>query len=145
MRPAGPARVYTGVVILRADPVSDFGLLHERYYLPLVRRATRLVDDLDSAEDVVQDVFVALSGQRMPDDPLRYLRTAVVNRSRSSLRRRQTARSYLRRVRPVEAIDESADEPLLRSESARRLLALVGALGRALGALTIRLGADHDH
>lgn len=117
-----------GVMILPTDPVSDYASLHERYYLPLVRLAAQLVDDLDTAEDVVQDVFVALSGQGMPDDPLRYLRTAVVNRARSTLRRRRTARSYLRSVRLVEVIDVSADEPLLRSESGQRLLALVDTL-----------------
>ncbi len=117
-----------GVMILPTDAVAGYARLHERYYLPLVRLAAQLVDDLDSAEDVVQDVFMALAGQAMPDDALRYLRTAVINRSRSTLRRRRTARTYLRSVGAGQAVDESADAPLLRSESGRRLLAIVDTL-----------------
>lgn len=33
------------------------GALFDLYYLSLVRLAVQLVDDLDAAEDVVQDVF----------------------------------------------------------------------------------------
>ncbi len=117
-----------GVMILPTEPSSDYAALHERYYLPLVRLAAQLVDDLDTAEDVVQDVFAALAGQRLPDDPLRYLRTAVINRARSTLRRRRTARTFLRSADAVEALDEPADAPLLRTEFGQRLLAVVDTL-----------------
>ena len=115
-------------MILPTDPGLDFARLHERHYLPLVRLAAQLVDDLDTAEDVVQDVFTALTGQRMPEDPLRYLRTAVVNRARSTLRRRRTARTFLRSAGTVEALDEAADASVLRTEFGQRLLALVDTL-----------------
>jgi RNA polymerase sigma-70 factor (sigma-E family) len=62
------------------------------HYRPLVRLAVLLVQDLATAEEVVQDSFVALhSGlHRLRDSEkaLAYLRTAVVNRSRSVLRHR---------------------------------------------------------
>jgi len=62
------------------------------HYRPLVRLAVLLVHDLATAEEVVQDSFVALhSGLhrlRDGDKALAYLRTAVVNRSRSVLRHR---------------------------------------------------------
>jgi|SRR5215469_2930729 len=62
------------------------------HYRPLVRLAVLLVHDLATAEEVVQDSFVALhSGlHRLRDGEkaLAYLRTAVVNRSRSVLRHR---------------------------------------------------------
>jgi RNA polymerase sigma factor (sigma-70 family) len=95
--------------------------LYDRHYLALVRLARNLVDDLDSAEDVVQDVFAGL--KQLPDDPLSYLRVAVVNRARSALRRRKVARAFLLRSgRPDDA--EAADADVLR----RRLLTLIDRL-----------------
>jgi RNA polymerase sigma-70 factor (sigma-E family) len=66
--------------------------LYGAHYRPLVRLAALLVHDLATAEEVVQDSFVALhSGlHRLRDSEkaLAYLRTAVVNRARSVLRHR---------------------------------------------------------
>ena len=103
--------------------------LYERHYLPLVRLAAHLVDDLESAEDVVQDVVQdVFAGLRIaPDDPVRYLQRAVVNRARSTLRRRRVVRTFLARgTRPDEV--EPADGDVLRNERRRSLLAAVGRL-----------------
>src|SRR5258708_6955636 len=66
--------------------------LYGAHYRPLVRLAALLVHDVATAEEVVQDSFVALhSGlHRLRDGEkaLAYLRAAVVNRSRSVLRHR---------------------------------------------------------
>ncbi|MEV7242505.1 SigE family RNA polymerase sigma factor [Streptomyces sp. NPDC093248] len=74
-------------------------LYHHRR-LSLVRLAVLLVDDLPTAEDVVQDAFTALfrrHGHRLGslDDPEAYLRTSVVNGARSVLRRRRTVRAHI--------------------------------------------------
>jgi len=80
------------------EPSVDITELYAAHRLSLVRLAILLVDDLASAEDVVQDAFAALA--RRPDavkDPsktLAYLRVSVVNTARSALRRRRTARAY---------------------------------------------------
>jgi RNA polymerase sigma-70 factor (sigma-E family) len=72
--------------------------LYAEHRLGLVRLAMLLVDDVQSAEDVVQDAFAAFvtKGPRLRDQKaaLGYLRTSVVNGSRSALRRRRTARGY---------------------------------------------------
>ena len=64
----------------------------------MVRLAILLVDD-PSAEDVVQEAFAGLyrnwAGLRDRNAAIGYLRTAVVNGSRSMLRRRRTARAYV--------------------------------------------------
>jgi DNA-directed RNA polymerase specialized sigma24 family protein len=71
---------------------SDVPDLFRRHYLALVRLAMRLVDDQDTAEDLVQDVFLGLSRRQVAmDDEYAYLRGAVLNRSRSALRRRRVA------------------------------------------------------
>lgn len=62
------------------------------HYRSLVRLATLLVHDIATAEEVVQDSFVALHAglHRLRDSEktLSYLRAAVVNRARSVLRHR---------------------------------------------------------
>ena len=72
--------------------------LYAEHRLGLVRLALLLVDDVASAEDVVQDAFAAFvtKAHRLRDSQaaLAYLRTSVVNGSRSALRRRRTARGY---------------------------------------------------
>ena len=65
----------------------------------MVRLAVLLVDDPATAEDVVQEAFAGLhrhwAGLRDEEAAVGYLRTAVVNGSRSVLRRRRTARDYV--------------------------------------------------
>jgi RNA polymerase sigma-70 factor (sigma-E family) len=66
--------------------------LYSLHYRTLVRLAALLVRDVPTAEEVVQDAFVAMhdAWQRLRDaeNALAYLRQAVVNRSRSVLRHR---------------------------------------------------------
>jgi RNA polymerase sigma-70 factor (sigma-E family) len=66
--------------------------LYATHYRSLVRLAALLVRDVSTAEEVVQDSFVAMHGgwRRLRDSEkaLSYLRQSVVNRSRSVLRHR---------------------------------------------------------
>src|SRR5215471_14461203 len=66
--------------------------LYSSHYRSLVRLAALLVRDVATAEEVVQDSFVAMHGGwrrlRDSDKALSYLRQSVVNRSRSVLRHR---------------------------------------------------------
>jgi len=104
---------------------AELQRLYERHYLPLVRLAAHLVDDLESAEDVVQDVFAGL--RTAPRDPARYLQRAVVNRARSTLRRRRVVRTFLARGTRLED-GEPADGDVLRAERRRLLLGAVDRL-----------------
>ena len=73
--------------------------LYRDHRMRLVRLAVLLVDDPNTAEDVVQEAFTGLhrnwAGLRDEEAAIGYLRTAVVNGSRSVLRRRRTARDYV--------------------------------------------------
>jgi RNA polymerase sigma-70 factor (sigma-E family) len=66
--------------------------IYTEHYRSLVRLAAFLVRDTATAEEVVQDSFVAMHGAwrrlRDTDKALSYLRQSVVNRSRSVLRHR---------------------------------------------------------
>ena len=72
--------------------------LYATHYRQLVRLSVLLVRDPETAEEVVQDAFVAMHGRwRGLDDPhkgLAYLRQTVVNRSRSVLRHRGVQHRY---------------------------------------------------
>jgi RNA polymerase sigma-70 factor (sigma-E family) len=80
-------------------------LLYRRQWHSLVRLAVLLVDDLAEAEDVVQDAFVALQRNikrvRQPGAAAAYLRTSVVNGSRSRLRHRKIMRRHLSVAGPL--------------------------------------------
>ncbi|MCT9088741.1 SigE family RNA polymerase sigma factor [Streptomyces sp. ASQP_92] len=129
--PGGPS-AFTGVHGPDAGPPTLSELYHA-HRLAMVRLAVMLVDDRATAEDVVQDAFTALyrrHGERVEeiDNALAYLRTAVVNASRSVLRRRRTARGY---TPPHEPDAPSAEERVVLDEEHREVLA-------ALGQLTVR-------
>jgi RNA polymerase sigma-70 factor (sigma-E family) len=92
--------------------------LYAAHRLRLVRLAVLLVDDLQTAEDVVQDAFARFLARRPGLDDqqqaLAYLRTSVVNGARDKLRRRRTARAY---VLPHEVPrDATADHAVLAEE-----------------------------
>ena len=106
--------------------------LYYAHYRPLVRLAALLVHDVATAEEVVQDSFVALHAglHRLRDNEkaLAYLRAAVVNRSRSVLRHRVV-------------VDRNTPKPLPDMPSAEHgALALLdrSAVVNALRALPIR-------
>lgn len=105
---------------------ADVGALFAEHYLRLVRLAAQLVDDAETAEDVVQSVFAALQASgRRPEDCQRYLHTAVLNGARSTLRRRRVARAW-RPDRP--AVAEAADATSLAAAERARVLAAVRRL-----------------
>jgi RNA polymerase sigma-70 factor (sigma-E family) len=116
-------------VVAVAGPV-DVPALYETHWRSLVRLAVLLVDDVSSAEDVVQDAFISLHRKadslRDPDAALAYVRTSVVNQSRSVLRRRHVARKHLKVAEP-EATAAADHDVLLRAEH-RATLAAVHAL-----------------
>lgn len=104
--------------------------LYHAHRLELVRLAALLVDDVEAAQDIVQDTFTATyrrHGVRLAgvDDPLRYLRRGVVNGSRSLLRRRRTARAW---VPPHLPPAPSPEEDAVRAESDRELRAALDRL-----------------
>ncbi|MGW6744057.1 SigE family RNA polymerase sigma factor [Streptomyces sp. NPDC055025] len=106
-------------------------LYHHRR-LQLVRLALLLVDDLPTAEDVVQDAFAALFrryGERLTglDDPEAYVRTSVVNGARSVLRRRRTVRAY---IPERESHAPPAEEDVLLREEHREVLVALRRLTR---------------
>lgn len=107
----------------RWDADAAVDELYAAHYRRLVRLSVLLVHDVETAEEVVQDAFVAMHGRwrglRDPDQGLAYLRQAVVNRSRSVLRHRGVRD---RHPPPPVPDHPGADEQALRAERRRQVL-----------------------
>ena len=106
-------------------------LLYVAHWRRLVRLAVLLVHDQGSAEEIVQDCFVAVHARwsrlHDPDKALAYLRQSVVNRSRSHLRHLAVVRRHADRQAPLEPVagaDHSAYDLVQRTtvlDALRRL------------------------
>jgi RNA polymerase sigma-70 factor (sigma-E family) len=99
-------------------------------YPRLVGLARLLVDRREDAEEVVQEAFArtwANLGKVRGDDPLPYVRRAVVNLSRGRLRRRRTAAAH----RPERDVDvESAELGAARGARAAAVISRLRELPR---------------
>lgn len=101
----------------RWDADTAVEALYASHYRRLVRLSVLLVRDVETAEEVVQDSFVAMHGRwrslKEPDKGLAYLRQTVVNKSRSVLRHRAV---QARHVPPRAPDRPGADEDVLVAE-----------------------------
>jgi RNA polymerase sigma-70 factor (sigma-E family) len=118
--------------------------LYSVHYRALVRLAALLVRDTPTAEEVVQDSFVAMHGgwQRLRDaeKALAYLRQAVVNRSRSVLRHRTVVDKNLQKAPPDMPSAEHGALVLLERHAV--VAALRGLPDRQREAIVLRYYAD---
>jgi RNA polymerase sigma-70 factor (sigma-E family) len=138
--------------------------LYKEHYRSLVRLAALLVRDVATAEEVVQDSFVAMHGGwgrlRDTDKALSYLRQTVVNRSRTVLRHRAVVDRNAPAAPPdmpsaehgaIALLERSAVVAALRTLPPRQREALVlryyGNLSEAqiAGAMGISQGAVKSH
>ncbi len=107
--------------------------LYVAHWRSLVRLSYLLVRDVGTAEEVVQDAFVAMhrrwDGIRDPDSALAYLRRAVVNGSRSRLRHLKVVRAHAER-QPVPGVVRGADEAVLEIARREAVLDALAALPR---------------
>jgi RNA polymerase sigma-70 factor (sigma-E family) len=107
--------------------------LYAAHWRSLVRLSYLLVRDLGTAEEVVQDAFVAVhrrwEGIRDPQSALAYLRRAVVNGSRSRLRHLKVVRTHAER-QPPPADVRGADEELLETSRREAVMEALAALPR---------------
>jgi RNA polymerase sigma-70 factor (sigma-E family) len=109
----GPVTARAGLGSVAVDVEADRAVtaLYAEHYRTLVGLAAFLVRDTATAEEVVQDSFVAMhcGWRRLRDSEkaLSYLRRSVVNRSRSVLRHRMV-------------VDKNAPQPLPDMPSAEQ-------------------------
>jgi RNA polymerase sigma-70 factor (sigma-E family) len=172
---AGPARPIHVTEVLAAgaalgsvpaewDAEQAVTAMYSTHYRSLVRLAALLVRDVATAEEVVQDSFIAMHGAwrrlRDNDKALSYLRQSVVNRSRSVIRHRVTVDKNAPKPAPdlpspeqsaLTLMERSAVVAALRSLPPRQREALVlryyGDLSEAqiASAMGISRGAVKSH
>jgi RNA polymerase sigma-70 factor (sigma-E family) len=142
---AGPGTGSAGPGSAPAEPAqgaADAGFaiaaMYDSEYRSLVRMSAMLLGDVGSAEEVVQDSFIAVHaawrGLRDLDKGVHYLRRAVMNRSRSVLRHRAVVDKHMPAPEPdmpsaeqtaIARLQRSAVVTALRSLPARQREALV--------------------
>ena len=85
----------TESVAVRQGPAASLEVLYRAEYTGMVRLAFTLIGNNAEAEEVVQDSFVEIS-RRFDEleQPGAYLRTVVVSRCRSHLRRRRVMQHH---------------------------------------------------
>ena len=98
LRPDSVTESEVARTVLPRDRSSAVTALFEEHYASLVRMARLLVDDRETAEDVVMDAFTSLyrrwTAVRDPTEAHRYVRSCVLNGARSQLRRRRVRRRH---------------------------------------------------
>lgn len=110
-----------------------FEVLFRRHYAALLRLAVVMLGNREAAEDAVQEAFVALHRNwrtlRDPAAAEAYLRSAVLNRSRSWVRRQATQRA----TRPLALVREhqpSAEDTVVGRDEVGSLVAALRTLAR---------------
>ena len=136
----------TDSVALPRDRDEAITALFVTHHARLVGLARLLVDDLPTAEDVVQDAFTSLY-RRWPwirdrGAALSYLQASVANGARSSLRRRRTVRRT--------ALDKPPDMPsaeaaaVVHDDHRRLISALTQLPARQRQVLVLRYYLDQS-
>ncbi len=102
--PDAAATGSTFVAQAASDADQAIIAMYTTEYRSLVRMSAVLVGDVCTAEEVVQECFIAMYGAwrrlRDVDKAVNYLRRSVVNRSRSVLRRRMVAERHAPKHEP---------------------------------------------
>ena len=105
--------------------------IYEKYVVYLVTLATALSNDVNTAEDIVHDVFVSFAQSaerlRLEGSLKAYLATCVVNRLRDRIRSRQRQPSALDEA---ESICSTARAPELSAVCSEELQQLSRAMAR---------------
>ena len=171
--PGRPIKVTTDTLLADASLESVSGewdaaravtAIYTTHYRSLVRLAVLLVRDVATAEEVVQDSFIAMHAAwrrlRDTEKALSYLRQSVVNRSRSVLRHRMVVDKNAPKPTPdmpsaeqgaISLLERSAVIAALRTLPPRQREALVlkyyGDLSEAQIATTMGIsrGAVKSH
>ena len=129
----GEPRARWGAAPSEAERAGLVDVLFRRHYPGLLRLAVVMLGSREAAEDAVQDAFVALHRNhgllRDPEAAESYLRSAVLNRCRSWVRRQDTQRAP-RPLLLVRSQQESAEETMVGRDDAGALVAAMRDLPR---------------
>ena len=110
---------------------AEFEVLFRQHYSWLVRISSRVINDNNAAEDLVQEAFINLWEKRdslqITGDIKGYLRTTVVNRSLNYLRGRIKFTGDDTEV-ALHAADNTTDSIILTAETEKKVEKVIQAL-----------------
>ncbi|WP_044103120.1 RNA polymerase sigma-70 factor [Neolewinella persica] len=121
------------IIRLRAGESATLDELFRRYYVDLCRTALRFVNDEQEAEDIVQNLFIALWEKRAGQQEALgavgpYLRRAVRNRSLNYLRDRKRIPVDDGDIPETLAAKDLADDELNQDELRDRIHSAIDSL-----------------
>ncbi len=129
----GEEHAFSSREVVEPSRAELVDLLFRRHYAGLLRLGVVMLGSREAAEDAVQDAFVALhrhwSSLREVEDAEAYLRSAVLNRCRSWVRRQVVQRS----PRPLMLVREQVESPedtTVSRDEAGSLVAQLRSLAR---------------
>jgi RNA polymerase sigma-70 factor (sigma-E family) len=130
--------------VVAAEADRAITAMYHAEYRSLVRMSAVLLGDVGTAEEVVQDSFIAMHGAwrrlRDADKAVHYLRRSVMNRSRSVLRHRVVIDKHLPAGEPdMPSAEQSA---ITRFERSAVIAALRTLPDRQREALVLRYYLD---
>lgn len=115
----------------RESPEEAVAALYQRSALSLIRMAYVMLDDLQAAEDVVQEAFYGLYRRwgrlKDADHAIYYVRAAVLNGCRSALRRRAVRHRFLA-DRPDQRPAASAEAMVIKGEERDEMIRALARL-----------------
>jgi len=122
-----------GDVVTEPTRAELVEVLFRRHYAELLRLAVVMLGSREAAEDAVQDAFVSLHrnwrSMRDPEAAEAYLRSAVLNRCRSWVRR-QVSQRAARPLMLVSDLQESAEDSTVGRDEVGSLVAVMRTLAR---------------
>lgn len=115
------------LLLLKSDDEAAFTALYERYWKKLFVVASYRVGTLEEAEEIVQDIFMALWNRRhslvLTSDLAKYLAVSVKYRVIKTLDKHYHQQRYVGSLMMSELVDNSTEEKLsfdeLREELAK--------------------------
>jgi len=117
---------------LRAGDKEALRRIYEKYIDDLLRVATSLLSDIQSAEDCLHDVFVNFAGtldSSMIQNNLKsYLISCVANRARDQLRSKARQSTYQTEQLCSQSVSTSPTRRLITAEESARVFEALGEL-----------------
>jgi len=132
---------------IRQGQVKEFEYLYLQYCEPLVLFANRYVDDLEIAENVVQDVFLNVWKKREALDPTgnikTYLYTSVKNYALNSIDRRRREKQYQEYITIEDINFDTPELQLMRDEIIEIVNSVVQNLPERCRMIFLMSRSDH--
>ena len=117
---------------LRAGHESTYARLFHEFYPPLTLFANRYVNDLDTARDLVQDLFVSIyenrKSLRITSSIKSYLYQSVRNRCLNHLKRIQVGKQHLEQQEEHAKTADSLEDLIYKNELEHRIFQIVSGL-----------------